>query len=78
MDNYSTSDLALATTLSLFYPIEDIDRTNPRRALFVFQKSPALEKTIEEFYHNEIKVSPQLFFGQLRVIKARLYENENH
>ncbi|MBI5452516.1 hypothetical protein HY945_03565 [Candidatus Gottesmanbacteria bacterium] len=74
---YQTSDLSLATTLSLFAPIEEIDRsTNPRKALFVFRKTPELEKLIDQYFRNEIKVSPQVYFNQLRAVKARLYANE--
>lgn len=73
---YSTSDLSLATTLSLWFPIEDIDRSNPRKALFIFRKTPELEKLIDQYFRNEIKISPQVYFNQLRVIKARLYANE--
>lgn len=29
---YRTSDLTLATVISLFYPIEAIERQNPRKA----------------------------------------------
>ncbi len=75
-DYYSTSDLSLATTISLFYPIEDIDRSNPRKALFIFKKTPELEKLIDQYFRNEIKISPQVYFNQLRVVKARLYANE--
>jgi len=74
---YQTSDLSLATTLSLFSPIEEIDRsTNPRKALFIFRKTPELEKLIDQYFRNEIKISPQTYFNQLRVVKARLYANE--
>ncbi len=74
---YQTSDLSLATTLSLFASIEEIDRsTNPRKALFIFRKTPELEKLIDQYFRNEIKVSPQVYFNQLRVVKARLYANE--
>lgn len=73
---YSTSDLSLATTLSLWCPIEDIDRSNPRKALFIFQNTEELQKLVDEYYRNEIKISPQVYFNQLRVIKARLYANE--
>lgn len=75
-DLYFTSDLSLCTTLSLYLPIEDIDRSNPRKALFIFRKTPELEKLIDQYFRNEIKVSPQVYFNQLRVIKARLYANE--
>lgn len=73
---YSTSDLSLATTLSLWCPIEDIDRSNPRKALFIFQNTEELKKLVNEYYRNEIKISPQVYFNQLRVVKARLYANE--
>ena len=73
---YSTNDLSLATTISLWYPIEEIDRSNPRKAFFIFRKTPELEKLIDQYFRNEIKVSPQVYFNQLRVIKARLYANE--
>ena len=73
---YQTSDLSLATTISLFQPIEKIDRSNPRKSVFCFQKTPELEKLIDEYFRNEIKVSPQVYFNQLRAVKARLYANE--
>lgn len=74
-DYYSTSDLSLATTLSLWCPIEDIDRSNPRKALFIFQNTEKLQGLVAEYYRDEIKVSPQVYFNQLRVVKARLYAN---
>lgn len=70
---YSTSDLTLAVTLSLFHPIESIDKTNPRKAIFFFLKTPELEKFIISYLRDEIKVAPQTFFNQLRTIKTRLY-----
>jgi len=70
---YLTSDLALATTISLNFPIEDIDRTNPRKAVFVFRRSPELEALVDSFFTNQLKVAPQIFFNQLRDVKARLY-----
>jgi len=70
---YLTSDLALATTISLQFPIEDIDRTNPRKAVFVFRRSPELEKLVNSYFTNKFKVAPQVFFNQLRDVKARLY-----
>ncbi len=72
-DTYVTSDLALATTISLQFPIQDIDRSNPRKAVFVFPRSPDLEDLVEGYFRNELKISPQTFFNQLRDIKSRLY-----
>ena len=71
---YSISDLALATTISLFYTIESIDKTNPKNATFVFRRKNDLDNLIEAFWKRELKVEPQAYFNQLRFIKSRLYE----
>jgi len=68
--------LALATTLSLFYPIEAIDKQNPRKAYFVFKREEGLDELIEKYWKGELRIEPKTFFNQLRVIKARLYGSE--
>ena len=73
---YSSSDLALITTLSLFYPIESVDKTNPRKAQFLFCRSADLDELVEQYWRGELKVEPQQFFNQLRIVKARLYGEE--
>ena len=74
---FLTSDLALATTLSLQFPIEDLDRSNVRKAVFVFRRSPELELLADKYFANQLKVAPQVFFNQLRDVKARLYAERN-
>jgi len=73
---FRTSDLALATTISLFYPIEAIDKQNPRKAYFVFKREEGLDELIEKYWKGELRIEPKTFFNQLRVIKARLYGSE--
>ena len=70
---YQTSDLSLATTLSLSYPIEAIDKTNPHKAIFLFKRDENLDQLIESYWRGELKVRPAVFFNQLKVVKARLY-----
>lgn len=72
-DYYSTSDLALATAISLWYPIDTIDRQNPRKATFLFKRDEKLDELIEVYWKRELKVEPQEYFNQLKAIKARLY-----
>lgn len=72
-DFYKTSDLPLAVVLSLYYPLEAIDRTNPRRAFFIFKRSPELDELIEKYYRRELKVDPATFFERLSFLKSRLY-----
>lgn len=74
LDNYySTSDLALATTISLWFPLEVVDKTNPSRAIFLFKKEVGLGEMVEAFWRKELKIEPQAFFSQLKFIKSRLY-----
>jgi len=75
-DFYRTADLALATTISLFYPIEMIERQNTRKSQFLFKREAGLDELIESYWRGELKVDPQAYFNALRVIKARLYGEE--
>jgi len=71
-DFYQSSDLALVCTISLWYPIDTIDRTNPRKATFLFKRDEKLDELLESYWRRELKIEPQAYFNQLKAIKARL------
>lgn len=71
--SFQTSDLSLETTLSMFVPMADIDRTNPRKALFIFTSTPAIESLISSYWQGTIQVNPQGYYNALHNIKAKLY-----
>lgn len=71
--SYKTSDLALTAVLSLFYPIESVDSTDPRRTCFVFRSSKELDELIESYWNGNLKIEPQRYFTQLKNIKTRIY-----
>jgi len=73
-DFYQTTDMALAAAVSLFLPIEAIDKTDRRRAYFVFRKSEELDRLLEAFWNRELKVEVRAYFDQLKALKTRLYE----
>lgn len=73
-DYYSTSDLALASAIALYYPLEVVDKTqNPYKAQFIFKRDENLNKLIESYWRCEMRIEPQAYFNQLKSIKARLY-----
>lgn len=72
---YKTSDLALTTTLSLYFPIRTIDRDNPCKVIFLFDLTDELSAFVNRFWRNEVSVEPQTFFNQLKTIKTRIYAN---
>jgi hypothetical protein len=75
-DYFRTSDLALATAISLWYPIVVIDRTNPQKAEFLFKREDGLDGVVEAFWKRDLKIDALGYFNQLKVVKARLYERE--
>lgn len=75
IDYYLTSDLAIATTISLFYPLDCLDKTNPKRVQFIFKRSDGMDQFIEMYWKGEIKVNPLEYFQQLKFLKSRLYES---
>jgi hypothetical protein len=70
---YKTSDLALATALSLFCPIKTLEKINAHKVYFIFKKDKGFEKLLDQYWRQELKVQPQAYFNQLKIIKARLY-----
>lgn len=73
---YKTSDLGLVTTLSLHFPIRAIERSNPRKVLFVFDLTDELNAIIDKFWRNEVVIEPQTFINQIKNIKTRIYSGE--
>jgi hypothetical protein len=73
---YVTSDLALATVISLQFPIGKLDKKNPKKVLFYFEKDKEgkIDDLIEKYWKKMIKVEPQSFFYQIRTIKNIIYE----
>ncbi len=70
---YSTQSLPLATAISLWFPIDSIDRTSPHKVSFLFQRNEQLDELIESFWRREVRVEPLAYFNQLKVIKGRIY-----
>lgn len=76
-DYFRSSDLALVVALSLFFPIEAIEKDTSRKAHFLFRKdADNFEKVLKQYWSRELRVEPQAFFNQLKVIKARIYSEE--
>lgn len=73
-DYFLSSDLALVATLSLWFPIDSIDKTDPTKSIFYFKRDPQLDETIQSFWKRQLKVEPLELISQLKIIKTRLYE----
>ncbi len=70
---YTTTDLTTAVTLSLFFPLEAIDKTNPNKATFIFKRVEGFDQVLEQYWKRLLVIEPQAFASQLKAIKTRLY-----
>lgn len=76
-DTFSTFDLALAAAISLYYPLETIDRSqDSRRVLFIFSRNQKLSELVDRYWKKELLVEPRQYFDQIKAMKARLYSND--
>ena len=74
--HYKTSDLTLAITLSLYFPITSVDKADPRRVSFAFEKTKVLEEHIDKFWRRELRIEPLAFANQMKFLKTRIYSGD--
>jgi hypothetical protein len=75
MNYYVTNDLCLASFLSLYFPIEAIDKADPSKAAFLFNRSTQLEDLVEAYWKRKVQVNPQDYFNAIKNVKSRLYQD---
>lgn len=70
---FISSDFTLVTLLSIYFPIFSIDKSNPKRIVFAFERSPKLKEIVKKYIRREITIEPQIFTSQERFIKTQIY-----
>lgn len=73
---FSTSDLGLATIISLSYPLDCIERLSDRKVAFVFKQESGLDQLVESFWQRKTRVEPLQFLDQRKILLARLGNEE--
>lgn len=73
---FVSSDLALAAVVSLYFPIVVIDKQDPRKAQFVFNRSKNLNELVDRYWNKQLQVEPRAYWESIKALKARLYANE--
>jgi hypothetical protein len=54
--------------------VDQVERVSPQRSIFIFKDSARLQEIIDRYWRGELRVEPQAYFNQLKVLKARIYE----
>jgi hypothetical protein len=72
MNNYfETSDINFAAAICLFYPLDDLNKQNPTKVMFIFKREFGLDDLIQKYWGNELLVNPIAYASQLRYLKGR-------
>lgn len=75
-DVFTTYDLGLSTALlTIGYKLQNLDRSNGRRVLFVFEHKKGIENASNRFFSDDLKVKARSYFDNLKAIKTKLYSN---
>ena len=71
---FTTYDLGIAAALLCSdFVLLSLDRTNPRKVLFVFKYRNRIEETANAYFADRLKLNARSFFDQLKALKSRLY-----
>lgn len=72
---FRTADLSLTAALCVSgFVVKEVERTDPKRSIFIFEKSEKLLEEVERYWCREMRLEPQEYFYQLKILKARIYE----
>jgi len=74
-DEYSTNDLAIAAVIvDHGYPVKDIDRSNPKRVIFIFSdENKTISLLVDGYWQNILLVNPRGYFDTIKHLKSRVY-----
>lgn len=71
---YETTDLGLAASLTASgFAVSNIDKSNPRRVIFVFENTGNLQEVIEQYWSNRLLLPASALLEQIRQLKTRIY-----
>lgn len=74
MPGFSTFDLAAsAALLSAGFDLISLDKSNPRKVMFIFREQTGIQKVIEDYWANRLEVKARTFFDNIKMLKNRIY-----
>lgn len=71
---YQTSDLLICSVLVYFdHILQEIDKSDKSRCIFVIEKMSNTEKLLDDFYNSRLLIEPNRFQSIQKDIKRRIY-----
>ena len=74
---FTTYDLgATAALICSDYELMAVDKVNPSKALFVFQREDGIEETVDDYWADRLEVKARRYFDSLKAVKNKLYSSK--
>jgi len=71
---WTTYDLGVSTALLCAgFRLLSLEKANPRKALFIFQKADGIEDVADRYFSDRLEVKARSFFDHLKALKNKLY-----
>jgi len=71
---FLTYDLGLAAALvALGYSLYDIDRLEPKKCQFIFNRDEHIDKMVNDYWDDKLTLPIRSFYDSLKMLKNRLY-----
>ena len=71
---FTTYDIGVSTALLCAdFELLAVEKSNPRKALFVFRRKVGVEETANKYFADRLEVKARSFFDNLKALKNKLY-----
>jgi len=71
---WTTYDLGVSTALLCAgFELVGIEKSNPRKALFLFKKEARIEDVANQYFADRLEVKARSYFDHLKALKNKLY-----
>lgn len=71
---WTTYDLGISTALLCAgFELLSVDRENPRKAMFIFNRKAGIERIVNDYWTNRLEIKARSFFDNMKMLKNRIY-----
>ncbi len=71
---WTTYDLGVsAALLCAGFELLTVQKSDPRKALFLFKKEAGIEEVANKYFGDKLEVKARSFFDNLKALKNKLY-----
>lgn len=71
-----TNDIGSAAALiSSGIPLLNIDKTDPKKVIFIFPNNKTIAELVKEYWDNKLHVDAKTLLDSLKSLKSRIYSS---